>query len=392
MAVNNLGRTWQSNVTVSISGDPPRPVQSYTQIWMVQLDDPCTEELDVGTAPGLPAVGDISGTFFCESRNFVEDQNNPGLYTVTISWTTDRSKYQSTGSGSGGGDGGGSGDGPDYQPDDPSGLPDRTEDEVVIPDTPPWERMGKWRVVTNYLKTPVTNTIYTGVDEVGRIGDGQSQKWNWLTDAGQYWTFTRNGKTYYVSPLTNSAGTKVIQEHEFPQLTYYCSFAMQWDQLNAAIHLPMLGHINDTAMEMPITGRPLDPGTLPGRQIYPIGSVKYTNVSVTEAYFQPEDDTVDGAGSYAQVEMEFQTNLLPGGFRRNFIDEGTHYYDGGRGPATDPNAFKTYLDAEGNPVSAPLNGQGDIAGVAGSGIATVWHSPQYFNDLRPAVLSPYKVF
>ena len=379
MAVRNLGRTFQSSVEVTISGNPPKEIQTYTQEWLIKIDDPCTEEGYIGSAPGLPVVGQRSTefpSFFCLSRSFSESTDSPGLYSVQVTWSTDMSKFLATETGSPAS--GGSGTNDNYTPQDDTDVPPKTGKIIQSPQTPPWERPAKWRVSTTYMKTVATHAILCGTaTELGYNGDGIARTWPW-SERNDYIPKTRDGSIYFWLPVTNSANEDVFIDKESAQLEYTASFAVRTDKIQRATQPLLLNCINSENITMPVDN-----------QNYGIGEVWYKGVNITTDFFD------DGLGVkqevFYNVEITLATNTNPGGWRIGLADIGGRYYYGGLQSSANYETFFLFEDENKNPVKGKLNGLGDKAANQQEA-ETIWWSTKQFANLQTIVNAPNKDF
>lgn len=379
MAVRNLGRTFQSSVEVTISGDPPKQIQTYTQEWLIKLDDPCTEEAYIGSAPGLPAVGQRSDelpSFRCLSRSFQESTESPGLYSVTVTWTTDMSKFLPTGTGSP--SSGGSGNNSNYTPQDDSDVPPKSGDMPISPITLPWERPAKWRVTTTYMKTVATHAILCGTaTALGYEGDGVANRWAW-SELNDYIPKTRDDKIYFWLPVTNSANEEVFIDKESAQLEYTASFAVRKDKIQRATQPLLLNCINDRPLTIPVDN-----------QTYEVGEVWYKSVDISTDFFD------DGLGVkqevFYNVDITLATNTNPGGWRIGLADIGGRYYEGGYAAGGAIDLYLLFEDENKNPIKGKLNGFGDKADTQ-QDAETIWWSTKQFANLQYIVNAPNKNF
>ena len=374
MAVRNLGRTLQSSIEVTITGNPPKRIQTYTQEWLVRLDDPCTEEAYVGSAPGLPIVGQQSPelpSFYCLSRSFKESTDVPGLYNVTITWSTDMSKFKATGTGSPQSGGGGGND--NYSPEDDSDKQPKDPNADLSPETPPWERPARWSMATTYMKTLATYSIFCGINADGETGNGifPADSWPW-TSAGDYITRGRDGINYKWLRVENSASEDVFIDKETAQLEYNASFACRRGDVARCTQPFLLNSINSVGVIIPCDGS----GYFPGQ-------VWYKSLSMSTDFFENDEFSE----VFYNIDMTFATNTNPGGWRTGIADIGGKYYEGGLKWDTDFTEFKIQSDENGNPVKVKLNGFGDKASPTDRP-ATIWWSTKQFADLTKVIRSP----
>lgn len=362
MAVTNLGRTYQSAISVSLEGKPPKRVQSYTQTWLIRIDDPCTEEGYIGTAPGLPYVGqrEDSGdlTWICESRNFSESTSTPGLYTVQIQWTTDISKFKSSSSSGKGGSPGSRGE-PTEPPDpllpirdeeDPTyeDLPEEPEGKEDDGDKPPWLKAAEWQVKTT------TEAINPGIAwYCGFTGGINAFTWDdWSAVTTNTGTaimnvFNTSGKLkigprgYPVGghpfQMSNSQGI-TNYKRDMPKLQYSCTKAVLPGSLGAMCWTKYVGGLNERSLKMPILNFEYNPL-----------QVRYSDLSVNEKYWEDRQ--------YFELNLQFDTTFKVGGFRAGFYDEGDYYYPGGYNGNSNP---ETYYDDADQPIRVPLDGLGNF--------------------------------
>ena len=354
MAVTNLGRVVGSSVSVTnekaTGSNTKRPVQEYSVTYMIQLDDPCADEYFIGTAEGLPAVGeehpDLPG-FFCISREFSET-DEPTLWTCSINYTTKRSDV-STGKGSnGGGSGGGSGGtGPD------TGKQRPVDPEADAPETPPWLQPGTANYSTTYISRVVNWAFACGVNGAGVTGvPGNGVKFSWLTDANYFYNV--NGHT--VSSLTNSAGEPVWFEYDFPAATIELSYSVTTD--NAFMAYPeYVGMLNYDTVNI---AAPINLSCAPL-------SLKYKDLSV-------EQEIHDDGTKYLTINQSFEYIGHPGGHRVPLVDQGSYSWSGGRSGSSTTADIIYSVDAEGNPITVNLDGGGAAVGLTG-GAGTVWWTP-----------------
>jgi hypothetical protein len=366
MAVTNLGRTYQSSVSVSLSGNPPKTIQNYTQTWLIKIDDPCTEEGYIGTAPGLPFVGqreDVGGvTWICESREFQESTSAPGLYTVTIQWTTDISKFTSSkskqGNNSGGGGGGGGEEGPTGGGVEPlTDLPEEDEGGEDDGEVPPWLKAARWSTQTSWFKERPSHAYYHGFTGGIRAGSNLA-----LGSTGQQVMpiAPLNGMLYDADgypafhPLLSSNGQPIKNyENDNPNITYTCKKSVKPGPLDGngqpswliqMCQPKSLGSCNWAPLRMPVLNKQ-----------YGTCYVKYAGLSIEESYYQDVQ--------YFEISLQFDTNLKIGGWRTGFYDEGDMYWANNyQQGSTDKQYQKIKLDENGQPVRVALNGFGGELG------------------------------
>lgn len=358
MAVTNLGRTHQSSVSVRLEGTPPKTIQQYTQTWLIKIDDPCTEEGYIGSAPGLPLVGQRENlgnvTWICESRDFGESTSAPGLYTVTVQWTTDISKFKSSesnqgNSNSGGGDGGGSGGGGqpaggELEPIDDAPLEDEGEEDDG--EKPPWLKAARWSTQTSWFKGRPAYAYYHGFTGGSRDGGPNTALYSTGQQRMNVEVLNRIGNdgdgypTYHPFMMSNGEPIKNF-EADAANITYTCKKAVTKKLLRSVSAPWCLGSCNWRPIRMPIFG--IQYGTC---------YIKYAGLSVDESYYEDEQ--------YFELSLQFDTNIKPGGWRTGFYDEGDFYWqsdteEGWNGVLT---YEKVKLDENGQPVRVPLDGFG----------------------------------
>jgi hypothetical protein len=354
MAVTNLGRTHQSSVSVRLEGTPPVPVQNYTQTWLIKIDDPCTEEGYIGTAPGLPAVGqreDVGGlTWICESRDFAESTSAPGLYTVTVQWTTDASNFKSSSSNqgnenSGGSGGGGAGEPPGGEVEPITDAPLEDEGGEDDGEKPPWLKAARWSTQTSWFRGRPAYAYYHGF--TGGINDGDNTA---LYSTGQQRMFVEvlnrvgNDPDGYPAyhPFMSSNGEPIKNfEADAANITYTCKKAVTSKLLARVTQPSALGSCNWRPINMPIFGI-----------LYGTCYIKYAGLSVEESYYEDQQ--------YFDISLQFDTNIKPGGWRTGFYDEGDFYWQGDTEEGW--NGVLTYrkvkLGEDGQPARVALNGFG----------------------------------
>lgn len=364
MAVNNLGRVIGSSISVSNEKAPgartKRPIQDYTVTYMIQLDDPCADEYFIGTATGLPAVGeehpDLPG-FFCISREFSET-DEPTLWTCTVTFTTKRADVATQSSSDNGG-GGNGGEEQDGGFDDPN-LEEPVEEDN--PEAPPWDQPAEISISTTYVTRVNRNAFLCGFSEssvptaVANLDPSVAKgtTFNWLhTSYMKNVQISNRGaalEALTLSPMTNSAGEPVWVEYDFPAYNIEITRAVLPDKANNTFP-----HLIGTLNADPININWPFPIFIPGL------SAKYKDLNVsTEIH--------DDGQKYLVYTQSIEVLPHTGGHRVPIVDQGSFHFDGGRLPASTKSDRVWSVDAEGNPITENLDGAGDDALTA----ATVW--------------------
>tara|TARA_R100000353_G_scaffold150138_1_gene108549 strand:- start:3080 stop:4270 length:1191 start_codon:yes stop_codon:yes gene_type:complete len=389
MPITNLGRTHQSSISVSLEGTPPRRVQNYTQTWLIKLDDPCTEEGYVGTAPGLPYVGqrEVSGdiTWICESREFAESSSAEGLYTVTVGWTTDIKKFKSSSSSGKSSPQGSRGEPPEpldpllpiRDQDDPEyeHLPDEPEGKEDDGDKAPWLKAAEWQVQTTTEAVSPGIAWYCGF--TGGFNQYFANDWSAVTTntgTAVMNAFNTSGKLnigprgYPVGghPFQVSNGQLITNyKRDMPKLQYSCTKAVLPGSLNSMTWTNYVGGMNERTLRMPILNFKYNPL-----------QVRYSDLSVSEKYWQDQQ--------YFELSIQFDTTFKVGGFRAGFYDEGDWYYPGGYNGNSNQEVL--YDDAD-QPQRVPLDGEGNYLPKVYPGVLH-WYifEPPYFMHNHIAAL------
>ena len=365
MAVTNLGRTHQSSVSVRLEGTPPKTIQEYTQTWLIKIDDPCTEEGYIGSAPGLPLVGQRenlgSVTWICESRDFAESTGAPGLYTVTVQWTTDVSKFRSSESNQGNTNSNSGGSDVEPDPNNVGGdipirdeLPDEEEGVDDDGEKPPWLKAARWSTQTSWFKQRPSHAYYHGFTGGNLAGStlalgstGQQVMPIVLSNLLKY---DGNGYPAYHQLISSNGESIKNYESENPNITYTCQKSILPGDKDPLTGEPInlrdmcvasaLGSCNWAPLNMPILNK-----------YYYTCYVKYAGLSIQEAYYEDVQ--------YFEINLQFDTNLKIGGWRTGFYDEGDMYWaDDFVQGATSDQYKKVKLDENGQPVRVALNGRG----------------------------------
>ena len=370
MSVTNLGRIIGSSISVSLEqaegSNTKRQVQEYNVIYMIQLDDPCADEYNIGNAPGLPVVGsehpDLPG-FYCMSREFSET-DEPTLWTCSVVFSTkvgdaSTSKKDTPGNNGQGGD-------PDQDGgfEDP-GLP--TPVDTTNPDAAPWTQDAEVSITTTYVTR--TNKYAFGISSISgpggstavpqvvnspNPGTAKGTTFPWL-DA----SYCKNvkidgsggaGEYITLSPMTNSAGEPVWVEHDFPAYNIEIKRAILPEKASA-IQPHLIGTLNMDAINI----------TWPYPIFIPALAAKYKDCSV-------QTQVHDDGTKYLIYTQSIEVLPHTGGHRIPLVDQGSFSFSGGRTTSSTAAQRVWAVDAEGNPMVTNLNGAGDVALDA----ATAW--------------------
>ena len=366
MAVTNLGRVPGTSISVTrekIEGaQSSRQVQDYTQVYMLQLDDPCDDEYDIGSAAGLPVVGSFHPdlpAFKCVSRDFQETES-PDIWTCTVTYSTKREDNTSKSPSPGQSKDGTENPGPEQQVElDPDPKP--TQDTVEDPDAPPWEQPAKVNVSTSYVTRKVENAYFLGRDSTGATGVP--------TSGGKVGAWVGGGfndaNGYKITNITNSAGNETSFDASFPafniQIEYAAVASKSW-----LAYPDMLGQLNQTAFTLK------DPLIM---YIAPL-SMKYLELNVSNEIW-------DDGTQYVIIQQTFEVINHTGGHRIPLADVGPNYYDTanasgsglpGRGQFNTNAQAKWARDIDDQPMQTWLNGYG---GQTNQEAATLWWCPWY---------------